>query len=119
MKPDVIAQLCNKPEAIAERLIHLKTVFPSANVEAMALKNTDLLLVKSADNISSAAAELRAFLPPQVDIDRSVSDDLLEIRSYPYPVACQHRSPIDKSTKVHQDAIWKIAIWKRHIPGVL
>ena len=85
MKPDVIAQLCDKPEAIAERLIHLKTVFPSANVEAMALKNTDLLLVKSADNISSAAAELRAFLPPQVDIDRLVSDGVLKIGFYLSP----------------------------------
>lgn len=70
IKADHLARLVADPAKVAERLIELKAIFPQANVEQMVLKDFNLLLSVSTDQVSQAADELRAFLPGQVNIDR-------------------------------------------------
>lgn len=70
MKPEVLGKLCAKPEQIAQRLVELKTIFPGANVEQMAVKQPELLLSADLTSISAAVEQLHCYLPQGVDIDR-------------------------------------------------
>lgn len=76
VKPRILAALAADPAAIANRLLHLRTLFPTANVEQMALRDFDLLLSRDVVEIGKAAADLREILPQDVDLDRRAFDPL-------------------------------------------
>ncbi len=70
IKADKFAALVESPANIAERLIQLKAIFPGANVEQMVLRDFNLLLTSSIQDIAESARELRRLLPYTVQIDR-------------------------------------------------
>lgn len=72
VKADLLAKLLSDPSKIAERLLQLKSIFPAANVQQMALRDFGLILTKSVAEIAQAAKELKEVLPSGVDIDRCV-----------------------------------------------
>lgn len=74
IKANKFASLVENPAKIAERLIQLKAVFPKANVEQMVLRDFDLLLNWSIEEVTQAAEDLRESLPSSVNVDRYVSD---------------------------------------------
>lgn len=73
MKADSLAKLVDDPARVAERLTHLKAIFPQANVQQMVLRDFNLLLNVSPEKIREAAEDLRDYLPEEVDVDRCFS----------------------------------------------
>ena len=71
MKPKLLAALMEDPAGIAEKLLLLRNVFPSANIEQMVLRDFSLLLEKSIAEVEEAAQKLQEILPADVDLDRS------------------------------------------------
>lgn len=64
IKPALLARLCANPDAIATALLHLKTVFPTANVATMALRCPGLVLGDVSPRVvEQAATQLRNMLP--------------------------------------------------------
>lgn len=76
IKADKFVSLARDPAQIAERLIQLKAIFPQANVEQMVLRDFNLVLAISVEQIAEAAQELREMLPSTVHIDRQASLNL-------------------------------------------
>lgn len=76
MKPKLLAALTENPAGIAEKLLLLRNVFPTANIEQMVLRDLSLLLEKTVEEVQAAAVKLREILPPDVDLDRLSSDSI-------------------------------------------
>ena len=73
VKADLLAKLLEDPLRVAERLMHLKNIFPGADVQQMALRDFGLLLHRSVENITQAAQDLKDLLPAEVEIDRYIT----------------------------------------------
>lgn len=86
MKAGVLAKLAEDPAAIAEKLLQLKAVFPTGNVQQMVLRDVHLLF-QSIEDVSKAAADLRELLPPDVDVDRC---RFLHTADQSYSYMCLH-----------------------------
>eukprot|EP01026_Neomeris_dumetosa_P026986 TRINITY_DN2196_c0_g1_i16.p3 TRINITY_DN2196_c0_g1~~TRINITY_DN2196_c0_g1_i16.p3 ORF type:complete len:150 (-),score=21.40 TRINITY_DN2196_c0_g1_i16:1039-1437(-) len=68
MKQDVLTAFVANPNNLAQRLIRLKDIFPSANVGEMLLKRVSLGLNEDLDNIEQGVKEIRKLLP-KVNVD--------------------------------------------------
>eukprot|EP00892_Ulva_mutabilis_P006787 jgi/Ulvmu1/4480/UM002_0205.1 len=73
MKPAILSRLLIERQAVAERLLALKQIFPGADCSKMLAKELGLLS-ETIDSLEQRAADLREFLPA-ADIDKLVQDN--------------------------------------------
>lgn len=69
MKVQLLVKLAANAEHLAQRLLDLKSIFPSANVSMMVSKAPGLALMEDLDPIRQGAAAFRELLP-NADLDR-------------------------------------------------
>ena len=69
MGPDRLAQLSNDPSKLAQKLVTLKRLFPTADTSSMVKNEVSLVLRADLEKIAVAATELRSMLPG-VNVDR-------------------------------------------------
>jgi hypothetical protein len=70
MKPDILLQLANDRQAVAQKLLHLKCVFPGADCGKLLVKELGLMR-ESEESLRARAVVLREMLP-DLDVDKLV-----------------------------------------------
>lgn len=69
MGPDMLAQLVADPAQVAQRLVHLRQIFPQADTSRMVSHRMSLMLNDDLEKVAAAAEELRTVLPT-VNVDK-------------------------------------------------
>ena len=69
MGPDMLAQLVADPAQVAQKLVHLRQIFPQADTSRMVSNRMSLMLNDDLEKVAAAAEELRTVLPT-VNVDK-------------------------------------------------
>ncbi|KAG1656639.1 hypothetical protein FOA52_008863 [Chlamydomonas sp. UWO 241] len=59
LKTDLLLQLCSEPDAVASRLITLKSLYPAANLNQMIYKRPEMLTAAGWAGVEAGSAKLR------------------------------------------------------------